>query len=608
MKKSKNTKSVTVLVVAIFTIIVGFSQCGCGMVRHAESKSTLQISGNQIDLIATKSSKGMVEEDSIEYELKEAGPKVIKRKITLKGHHDDEAEYSQRAMLRQSDFKQKNTAYIIKHDFDLMGGTIVMPVDCELVFEGGSLNNGIIIGNNTSIIYSGAIFNGIGIKGNWNVPEIRSGMFGDVTLKVNRLKDVIALTNSKVENTVYIEEGDYFLDVSYVTEHLLPLTSNTTVNLEGTIRVKGNSFPRYRIFSIVDVNNVVVKGNGKIVGDRDWHNYTPEVPDPESKRGLNTTHEYGHGIQIYNSTNVEVSGISITKCIGDGICIIGTDVACKNLDVSYCRRQGISIVGGERISISDCCIAHIWGSRKAGFGIDIEPAGENTASDITITNCDISTCNGGINVQCHTFECVNSVNIINCLLSTFAQDNIKEDGHEQYRAMMCFGARDCEVKGCTIEDASTCLVYVEDAVAFAMRECNLISRGSRYGIILRESRGTVTLHKNIISMFDRDSKNPHGIAIANLNNAILTDNEIISDEFSASGDTDIRNVVLRGNIINARWETGREVSGSTIEKNTFKKRVVLDKVNESTLKDNQMYSLKVKSKDRSEIISNKTER
>ena len=606
MKKSKNTKSVTVLVIAIFTIIVGFSQCGCGMVRYAESKSTLQTSGNQIDLIATKSSKGMIEEDSIEYELKEAGPKVIKRKITLKGHHDDEAEYSQRAMLRQSDFKQTNTAYIIKHDFDLMGGTIVMPVDCELVFEGGSLNNGIIIGNNTSIIYSDAIFNGIGIKGNWNVPEIRSGMFGDVTLKVNRLKDVIALTNSNVENIVYIENGNYLLEVSYVTEHLLPLTSNTTVNLNGTISVIGNSFPRYRIFSVYNANNVIIKGNGKIIGDRDLHTYTPEAPEPESKRGLNTTHEYGHGIQIYNSIFVEVSGISITKCIGDGICIIGTDVVCKNLDVSYCRRQGISIVGGERISITDCRISHIWGSKKAGFGIDIEPSSEYTASDISITNCGISKCNGGINTQCHTFESVKNVKISDSYLSTFAQDNIKEEGREQYRALMCFGARDCEVKGCTIEDSSTCLVYVEDAVNITFANNRITGRGSRYGIVLRKNRGTVAINKNHIYMYERDSQKLSGSAVANLHNAVVKDNEIYSEDLSVTGDTPCKNVVLRGNTIYAQWESSAEINRCTIENNYFSRKVTLNNVIESTVEGNSMQSLKVRHSSKSRVNSNTT--
>lgn len=592
----------------ISVLVVALSSCSCGAAKYSTSVQNAINSEDKTEVdVATKSvgvadtNRPIINEVTAKELLKGKSRVIVKKRFV------EDAAYAGQPVLSQEEFNKFNVVYVIKHDFNLMGSNITIPQDCALAFEGGSFKNGCIIGNETPIVYSGTIFNDVCVKGTWVVPIIHSSMFADIKMHCNRLKDVVGLTNPYVENTVYIEEGNYNLEVEKVTEHLLPLNSHTSVVLDGIISVMGNSFPRYRIFSIFDACDVNIKGTGKIVGDRDLHTYILDAPEPESKRGANTTHEYGHGIQITNASNVDISGITITKCIGDGICIDGNDVSCWGLTVSYCRRQGISVVGGERISISDCNISHTWGSRKAGFGIDIEPDSEHSVSDVTITNCDISYCNGGINTQCHSFESVKRVKINNCCLSTFAQDNIKEEGREQYRAVMCFGANDVEWNKCSIEDSNT-LVYVEDAVDFTMRECNLVSRGSRYGIILRESRGTVTLHKNNISMYERDSNNPQGIAIANLNNAIVTDNEIVSDEFSASGDTDIQNVVLRGNIINARWETGREVRGSTIENNIFKKKVVLDKVKESTLKDNQMYSLKVKSKDRSEIVSNITEK
>ena len=60
MKSSKNTISVTVLTFALFAIIAGFSQCGCGTVRHADSRKPLQNPNNQADVIATKSGLGLV--------------------------------------------------------------------------------------------------------------------------------------------------------------------------------------------------------------------------------------------------------------------------------------------------------------------------------------------------------------------------------------------------------------------------------------------------------------------------------------------------------------------------------------------------------------------
>ena len=39
---------------------------------------------------------------------------------------------------------EENTRYIIRYAFDLSGKTITMPAGCELVFEGGIIENGTI--------------------------------------------------------------------------------------------------------------------------------------------------------------------------------------------------------------------------------------------------------------------------------------------------------------------------------------------------------------------------------------------------------------------------------------------------------------------------------
>ena len=46
---------------------------------------------------------------------------------------------------------QTNTIYIIQYDFDLNGATVTIPENCVLQFEGGSLSNGTLIGQNTTV-------------------------------------------------------------------------------------------------------------------------------------------------------------------------------------------------------------------------------------------------------------------------------------------------------------------------------------------------------------------------------------------------------------------------------------------------------------------------
>lgn len=54
-------------------------------------------------------------------------------------------------VLTQSMINQPNTIYVIQYDFDLNAATITIPSNCVLEFEGGSINNGTIVGNNTYV-------------------------------------------------------------------------------------------------------------------------------------------------------------------------------------------------------------------------------------------------------------------------------------------------------------------------------------------------------------------------------------------------------------------------------------------------------------------------
>lgn len=54
-------------------------------------------------------------------------------------------------VLKQEDINNPNTVYIIQYDFDLMGETITVSENCVLWFQGGSLNNGTIVLNDTAV-------------------------------------------------------------------------------------------------------------------------------------------------------------------------------------------------------------------------------------------------------------------------------------------------------------------------------------------------------------------------------------------------------------------------------------------------------------------------
>ena len=59
--------------------------------------------------------------------------------------------------LSQLDFDSKNVKYVIKWNYDLLGGTITIPKNCILEFDGGSISNGTIIGQDTLVINVGNV-------------------------------------------------------------------------------------------------------------------------------------------------------------------------------------------------------------------------------------------------------------------------------------------------------------------------------------------------------------------------------------------------------------------------------------------------------------------
>lgn len=130
----------------------------------------------------------------------------------------------------------------------------------------------------------------------------------------------------------------------------------------------------YTIISIYDVENVKIF-NGILIGDKDTHNYKNE----------NSTHEWGYGIDVKSSKNVEITSMQISNMTGDGIAVSNLTVKGKNtkqvrttenLKISNCniyenRRQGISIICGENIDIYNNEIHDIKGTSPQA-AIDLE--------------------------------------------------------------------------------------------------------------------------------------------------------------------------------------------------------------------------------------------
>lgn len=303
--------------------------------------------------------------------------------------------------LVQDMMLKPHTIYEVRYDFNLLGNTITLPENSVLYFTGGSLSNGTIVGNNSSIIApeNQLIFSDIVIDGSWVLSKVFSKWFNLSQVEnfdnITNFRNMMKLATSDVMTEIYIEKGDFYTsnystkDGVYYDVKGISIPSNVYIHNAATIRAIPNDYEKTAVFYLGDVENITIDG-GKIIGDVREH--------------TGTTGEWGIGIYPVGARNVVIKNIEISECWGDGIDIQalysdyenGTTTGhCKNIliDNVKClnnRRQGLSVEGVIGLTVRNSEFSGT-GSIKytaPGAGIDIEPWFDTeVVGDIVIENC-----------------------------------------------------------------------------------------------------------------------------------------------------------------------------------------------------------------------------
>ena len=275
---------------------------------------------------------------------------------------------------------KKKGKFFFFFNYDLCGKIFAIPEGVELVAKGGTFMNGTLIGRGTTIEGDKALFDHVKITGDWNVPNISTTLFKDLTYD-NSLKDVFALSSSVIDNKITVEKGMYKVTTTPFNEALL-IKSNTELIISGVIQLLPNDFSGCYVLGIKKAKNVVIRGDGKVEGDRFCH--------------IGTAGEWGHGINVDSSDSVLISEITISNCWGDCI-YVGNNSS--NITISGCklrkgRRQGISITSGHKIKVINCIISDIRGTDPQ-YAIDVEPNKNECVNDVLIENVRVNNCYGG---------------------------------------------------------------------------------------------------------------------------------------------------------------------------------------------------------------------
>lgn len=275
-----------------------------------------------------------------------------------------------------------NVNYIIDKCLDLNGKSVEIPIGCTMVFREGLIKNGTLIGNMTKIVYQGIVFSNIKIKGTWNIPVIHSTMFQNYN-DVDVIKNLIALSDNSISNTIFIHYGKYYVTSPANTKGALCLKGKTNLILNGTIKLIPNNYKGSSVISVKGVSDIKISGGGSIIGDKNSHT---------GKDG-----EWGMGIQIMSSKNIRIEGLDIENCWGDCIYIGGNscNVNIVSCNLHNARRQGISVTHAFNCKIDKCRIYDIAGTPPE-YGIDFEPNANSAVHYMNVSDTEIYNCKGGI--------------------------------------------------------------------------------------------------------------------------------------------------------------------------------------------------------------------
>lgn len=271
----------------------------------------------------------------------------------------------------------------IDKDVDLKGKECKIPEGKTLVFKGGMIKNGILSGKMTKIECKGKAFDKVTIKGNWNVSEISTKIFADLSYE-NALSDVVALAHPKVKNRIVIEQGEYKVNAEKNKDVCIPICDNTDLIIKGTIRLAPNDLKSCDIIQAKG-ENINIRGNGTIIGDKHTHS---------GKEG-----EWGMGINLKGAINTTISGLTIKDCWGDCIYVGGNsrNVLIERCKLDHGRRQGISITKANGVTIRNCVITNVSGTNPQ-YAIDVEPNRRDSVDNILIESVIVKDCEGGFSV------------------------------------------------------------------------------------------------------------------------------------------------------------------------------------------------------------------
>ena len=300
--------------------------------------------------------------------------------------------------LDQKTIDAAKGSFTITKSYSLLNDTIVLPKHFKLIFDGGTLDDGVIIGNESSIEVKSTrpvIGTGVTVKGIWNQKEIFDKWFvfnkesGFASNSI--IENILALTDDHHQTHIHFdadrvyhvelpykgradiarrfkyvyEGGKKKIDYSDVYDdcfsffRIFTIPSNTHLTINNRIELLPTNQGAYFLFWEYGKEDITVDGKGTIAGDARKHHYTSPFI------GKTYYGEWGMLFNCFKCKNFVFRDITLTDAFGDCLLFQGAyrkqdkgkrwadGLIMDNVTIRYARRNGVAI-GARNVHIKNC--------------------------------------------------------------------------------------------------------------------------------------------------------------------------------------------------------------------------------------------------------------
>ena len=141
---------------------------------------------------------------------------------------------------------RKDVVYVIQHSFNLRNKTVTIPEGCTLIFNGGSIKNGSLVGQHTNLEYNKPFLNFVTLRGSFicDTVPVDSDIFIDKIYDTGRIRSLLCIYGK--ENRVVFSKN------TYKNVETIRLTRNVDIDFSGStikLRLEQGGLPNSFIFT-----------------------------------------------------------------------------------------------------------------------------------------------------------------------------------------------------------------------------------------------------------------------------------------------------------------------------------------------------------------------